>query len=239
MKTLNWIFTLSSITLILVSIERFSPTTQILLQPYSFLRLHELLQMTTLILFTVILPIFILKEVTSNFTALKTSQGFLLLVLFIVGIYFYATGNGVHEVSSFNFNNFCNIKTIENNVCGSFFFNDYYTGNIFFFIGGICMTISLLIFEKRNSSVIFNKKDLVVLTINAVIYSLAIFAYAAFDRVHIGFIYATIMTIIAMFFFWTVKKNNKRYPLITYTAIAYTFGTALSIYQRFFYLIHA
>lgn len=234
MKTLNWIFTFSSINLILISIERFSPTTKILLQPYNFLRLHEILQMTTLILFTVILPVFILKEVTNNFTALKTKQGFLLLVSFVMGIYFYATGNGVHEVSSFNFNNFCDIKSITNDVCGSFFFNDYYTGNILFFIGASLTSITLMLFEKRNPSVVFNKKDFIILAINAVMYSLAIFAYAAFDRVHIGFIYAAIITVITGFFFWTVRKNFTKHPLITYTFIAYTIGTVVSLYQRFF-----
>lgn len=234
MKTLNWIFTLSSINLILVCIERFSVTTKILLQPYNFLRLHELLQITTLILFTVILPVFILKEVTNNFAGFKTKHGFLLFLIFITGVYFYATGNGIHEVSSFNFNNFCNTKVIENTVCGSFFFNDYYTGNILFFIGAAFMSISLIIFEKRNATISFNKKDLTILSINAIIYSLAIFAYAAFDTVHVGFIYAVILTVVSGYFFWTVRKNYAKYPLITYTFIAYTLGTVASLFPRFF-----
>jgi len=234
MKSLNWIFTLSSINLILVSLERFSPTTKILLQPYNFLRLHEVVQMTTLILFTVILPVFILREVTNNFAALKNKQGFLQLLLFMIGIYFYATGNGLHEVSSFNFNNFCNIKQIENTVCGSFFFNDYYTGNIFYFIGAALMIIPLMFLEKQNPRMGFNKKDIIILAINAAVYSFAIFAYAAFDRVLVGFVYTLIVTGITGGLFWQIKKDYRRYPLITYTLIAYALGTALSIFQKSF-----
>ncbi len=234
MKTLNWIFTLSSLSLVLVSIERFSLTSKILLQPYNFLRLHEMVQMTTIILSTVILPVLILKEVTNNFSTVKTRYGFLLLLSFIVGIYFYATGNGIHEVSSFNFNNFCDTKHISNTICGSFFFNDYYTGNIFYFIGATLMIIPLMLFEKRASTSNFDKKDMIILSINAVIYSLAIFAYAAFDRVLVGFVYTFIVWMITAFLFWQIKKNYTRYPLITYTFIAYTLGALLSLYQRFF-----
>lgn len=219
--------------MLLISIERFSVTTKILLQPYNFLRLHEILQMTTLILFTVILSLFTLREVTNKFTALKIKYGQLLLLMFIIGIYFYATGNGLHEVSSFNFHNFCNTKTIENDICGSFFFNNYYVGNILFFIGGILVTLSLFSFEKMNTVSTFNKKDLVILTINAVVYSLAIFAYAAFDKVSVGFIYVSIMTVISGYFFWNIKKQYTRYPLIIYTTIAYLLGFVLSLFQRF------
>jgi|GEM_PF-1125229 len=233
MKTLNWLFTLTSINVLLVTIERFSPTTKILLQPYNFLRLHEILQMTTLILFTVVLPVFILKVVTNNFAALKMKHGLLLLLLFISGIYFYSTGNGLHEVSSFNFNNFCDTRHITDDVCGSFFFNDFYTGNIFYFIGAVLMVIPLLLFEKQNPINTFDKKNMIILVINALVYSLAIFAYAAFDRVLVGFVYAVAVTVVTIPLFWSIRKNYKRYPFITDTTITYVVGLLLSIYPRF------
>jgi hypothetical protein len=137
-------------------------------------------------------------------------------------------------VSSFNFNNFCNTEQIENTVCGSFFFNDYYTGNIFYFFGAALMVIPLMFFEKQNPTVTFSKKDLIILTINAAIYSLAIFAYAAFDRVHIGFVYSLVVMTISIWMFLQIKKNYNRFPFISYTMLAYSLGAMLSIYQRFF-----
>lgn len=74
MKRLHVLLTLSSLDVILVTIERFSPTTQILLQPASFLRLHEVLQIVTLILFTVLIPTFVLREMSDGLAALSVLQ---------------------------------------------------------------------------------------------------------------------------------------------------------------------
>jgi len=61
MNRLNVLLTLSSLDVLLVTLERFSFTTQVVLQPYSFLRLHEVFQIATLILFTVLIPTFVLR----------------------------------------------------------------------------------------------------------------------------------------------------------------------------------
>ena len=88
MTKLNWVFTLASLNVLLVMVERVSPTTALVLAPHHFLRLHELLQITTLILFTVILPLFVLQIVTHNFRGFQTGRGFAHLVVFIIGVYF-------------------------------------------------------------------------------------------------------------------------------------------------------
>jgi len=232
MNRINWLFTLSSISVLIVTIERFSFTTKILLEPYNFLRLHELIQMSVLILLTVIIPFLILKEITNNFKTLQNKKGFLLFLAFVVGIYFYATGNGVHEVSSFNFNNYCNVKNFSGNLCGGFFFNDYYTGNIIYFIGATLMIVSLMLLEKINPDKKYQKKDLLATIINSVIYAFAIFAYAAFDTVLVGLIYSVIVTIIAGFLFLQIRKNYLNYPVIFYTALTYFLGTIAALIFR-------
>jgi hypothetical protein len=219
---------------VLVTAERFSPTTKILLQPYNFLRLHEVVQMTFLILLTVILPFFILKEITHNFESLKLKTGFILFLTFIIGVYFYATGNGIHEVSSFNFNQYCNTKNFSGDLCGGFFFNDYYTGNIFYFVGGALMVISLLLLERLRPNMGFNKRELVISLVNAVIYALAIFAYAAFDRVLVGLIYSVVIMVCADFLFLRVRRKYREYPVTTYTAATYTLGTISALITRLY-----
>ncbi|MBI3984743.1 MAG: hypothetical protein HY344_02260 [Candidatus Levybacteria bacterium] len=124
MHKLNLLFTLSSFSVLLVTVERFSFTAKILLQPYSFFRLHEIIQMSVLILLTVIIPVLILKEITQNFKNIKQKE-FVLILTFITGVYFYATGNGVHELASFLFNHYCNTIKFAGDLCGGFFFNDY------------------------------------------------------------------------------------------------------------------
>lgn len=233
MKTLNFLLTLSSLNVILVTIERFSFTTKIVLQPYSFLRLHEVVQIITLILFTVIIPFFLLKEITGNFGTLKTTKGTLLGLAFIIGVYFYATGNGIHELASYLFNTFCPIKNFSSLQCQSMYFNDYYFGNILYFTGAFLMNTSLLIFERIKPNINFSKKDLVVTSINSLVLAFAVFAYAAFDRVLVGIVYSMLTMITVYFFLFTWKKKYIRIPFTFYIAIAYTIGTLASILVRF------
>src|SRR3989344_43000 len=232
MHALNRLFTLSSLSVLLVTIERFSFTTKILLQPYDFLRLHELVQMVVIILLTVIIPFLLLREITGNFETVRRKPGFWLLSLFIVGVYFYATGNGVHEVSSFNFNQYCETQNFDDSLCGGLFVNDYYTGNILYFMGGALMVSSLLLFERLRPNQTFSRKDRGILLANAVVYAFAIFAYAAFDRVLVGMVYSVILTLISLYLFWPLRKKYLQYPVITYTTLTYAIGTLAALVVR-------
>lgn len=189
--------------------------------------------MAIIILITVILPFLILKEVTNNFSFLKSRNGFLLTLAFVIGVYFYSTGNGVHEMASFLFNNYCDVKKFSGNLCSGLFLNDYYTGNILYFIGGALMIIPLLLIENANQIIKFNKNEFIILFTNAVVYSLAIFAYAAFDTVLIGLIYSVIITTISLFIFIPLRKKYLQYPVITYTTLTYTLGTIFAVIVRF------
>lgn len=233
MNRLNLLFTLSSLNVLLVTAERFSFTTKILLSPYNFLRLHEVFQISVLILFTVIIPFFILREVTNDFDLLKTKKGTILGLIFIIGIYFYSTGNGVHELGSFFFNQYCDTKNVTGDMCGGMFFNDYYFGNILYFIGVILMNAVLLVFEKEKPNKTFTKKNTLPMVINSIIYSFAIFAYAAFDRVLVGLVYSVVMTLIVGVFYFLNKRSYLAKPVTTYMAITYTLGTLSSLIVRF------
>ncbi len=232
MNRLNLLFSLSSLSVLLVTVERFSFTAKILLQPYSFLRLHELVQMSLIILLTVVIPVFLLKEISQNFKKVKQRE-FLLILSFITGVYFYATGNGVHELASFLFNHYCNTLKFVGDLCGGFFFNNYYTGNIFYFIGGFMMVASLLLLEYKRPNETYKKKDLPITIINACIYAFAIFAYATFDKVLVGIIYSIITTVFAVYLFVQIRKKYLKYPVITYTTITYVIGTVTALIVRF------
>lgn len=95
MKKVNILLSLFSLNAVLVIIERLSPTTKIVLEPYSFLRVHEVFQMSVIILISVILPFLLLKVITNNFETLKDRTSSIIAVIFITGLYFYATGNGL------------------------------------------------------------------------------------------------------------------------------------------------
>ncbi len=233
MHKLNILFSLASLSVILVTIERFSFTTKVLLQPYNFLRLHEAFQMTTIILITVLIPFFILYY-TSDMLKLFVNKKFVwILVLFVGGVYFYATGNGLHEMASFTLNQYCNVKSLTGTFCNGQFFNTYYTGNIFYFLGGLFMVLAYVLAEKINPNLTYRKKDVAITVINAVIYAFAIFAYAAYDPVLVGLVYSVILMLIADVLWFRVRKNYLQYPVIFYTGLTYTLGTIAALIIRF------
>lgn len=233
MKRLNFWLTLSSLSVLLVTFERFSPTTQIILQPYDFLRLHEVVQMVVIILTTTLIPFMIFKEISLNFALLKNRKNITLAVFFITGVYFYATGNGVHEVASYIFNTFCDTKQIKPGFCGSAFFNDYYFGNILYFIGSYFMIIPTMLLERENPGPKFDRKNWIILGGNAVVFAFAIFAYAAFDRVLVGLAYSMITLLSVCAILLTVKKRYSQLPYTTYNLIVYALGTVASLVVRF------
>jgi hypothetical protein len=233
MHRLNVLLTLASLNVLLVTIERFSFTTQVLLQPYSFLRLHEVLQIATLILFTVIIPVFVLREVTHGFDTLKTRAGMALLVCLVIGIYFYATGNGIHELASFQLNTFCPDTAAPSVICQGMYFNDYYFGNGLYFIGAFLMNTALIVLEGIRPLAAASRRDMIITTVNALVYSLAIIAYAAFDVVVVGLVFTVISMLTIDLLLWRSRQPVVTRPFTYYAAVAYTIGGVLGFALRF------
>jgi hypothetical protein len=233
MNRLNVLLTLSSLDVLLVTIERFSFTTAVVLQPASFLRLHEVLQIVTLILFTVLIPLFVLREVTHSFDTLKTRAGMALLVCFVIGIYFYATGNGIHELASFQLNTFCPDPANQSLMCQGMFFNDYYFGNGLYFVGAFLMNTSLIVLEGQRPLAPASRKDMIITTLNALLYSLAIIAYAAFDVVLVGLVFTVISMLTIDLLLWRARQPLATRPFSYYAAVAYTIGGILALVVRF------
>lgn len=225
MKKINILLTLLSLNAVLIIIERLSPTTKIILQPYNFLRLHELFQMTLVIPLSIVISYFILKYISADFQNIKKGRGLLLGVIFILGLYFTATGNGLHEVASFIFNTFCPTSASiidQPPACVATFFNDYYFGNIVYFIGLFLSNMALIILERKNPSKDFKTKDLAVTAVNGAIFGLTLFAYGAFDLVLVGLYFCVISAVSTLFLLSTAKSGFRNLPFTFYSAIAYT-----------------
>jgi hypothetical protein len=228
MNRLNGAFTVTSVLVLLVTIERFSFTTTILLQPYSFIRLHELIQGPILLTLFLVVSTFVLKEISHGFKTLH----YYLLALFVVGAYLYGLGEGWHEVTSFTLNQHCNVQDISDDLCGGLFVNDYYTGNILFFIGGIGMATALMLLERASPGSPWDNRNVVIGAVNSVIYSFTFFAYAAFDLVLVG-LYATfVLMLSALVLLAGVARQWRQHPYLSYSALAYTLATAASFVVR-------
>ena len=234
MKRLHLLFSLTSLSVVLVTIERFSFTTRVLLQPYSFLRLHEFIQIVVIILATVIIPFLLFKTVTNDFALLKTTKKNLLLgVLFITGIYFYASGNAFHELASFLLNQYCDVTRVSGTLCESLFFNDYYAGNILYFIGAFLLIIPLLLLEISQPLFVMQRNDFWLLLPNCGIYALAIIAYAGFDQVIVGLVYTLFTLLVAISILFVQRKKILQLPVTNYTVITYAIGTIVACIVRF------
>lgn len=223
MNKLNLLFTLYSLTAVVVIIERLLPSP--LLQPSNFIRLHELNQTLVFLTVTVVLSFFYLKIFTKDFQTLKNKPDLQLTLGFLIGVYLFGAGEGWHEVASFTLNQYCNMLTLTNNLCQGLFINDYYTGNIIFFIGGVLMNTSLLALSYQHPPKSFNNQEMIVLFINSLVFALTWFAYSAFDKVLVGLFFSTVLMMISLIFTLRIKNRFKEYPFITYSAIAYTLAT--------------
>jgi hypothetical protein len=228
MNRLNGAFTVTSVLVLLVTIERFSFTTTILLQPYSFIRLHELIQGPILLTLFLVVSTFVLKEITCDFKTLSYS----LLALFVVGAYLYGLGEGWHEVTSFTLNQYCDVQAIASDLCGGLFINDYYTGNILFFLGGIGMATALMLLERVNPSRAWDNRNIVIGAVNSVVYSFTFFAYAAFDTVLVGLYSTAALMLISLVLLAGVARHWRQHPYISYSAFAYSIATGASLIVR-------
>lgn len=233
MSKINLLLTLLSLDAVLVIIERVSPTTRIILQPYSYLRVHEVFQMTVVIMLSMIISFLLLKVISNNFENLKTTPGTVLGIIFILGLYFTATGNGLHEVASFLYNTFCNIRTPGTGFCGASFFDDYYFGNIVYFAGLLLSNLALILLELRSPLKKTDTKQTVITIANGVLYALTLFAYAAFDRVLVGFWFVAVMAVVVGMLVIANKKRLNLIPFSLYSLTAYLLSTILTALVRF------
>lgn len=232
MKQINILLTLLSLNAVLVIVERISTTTRILLQPYSFLRVHEVFQMMVVITLSIIISFLLLKVLSNNFSLLKTRYGTVIGIVFSLGIYFTATGNGLHEVASFLFNTFCK-SSAQSTACGSMFFNDYYFGNIVYFVGLLLGNVSLILLERENPQKTVSYAALAVIILNGLIYALTLFAYAAFDTVLVGLYFVVIAALVCNAFLFTARKRPTQLPFTLYCAVAYTVSAVATLLIRF------
>ena len=148
------------------------------------------------------------------------------------GVYLYGAGEGWHEVASFTLNTYCDTQNLAGNLCQGLFINDYYVGNLIFFVGGVMMNAVLLAIATQQKMERFNNKDMAILLVNSIVYAFTWFAYAAFDIVLLGLYFAALLAVISIVAWIKVKRNMREYPYITYSVVAYTLATVATMIYR-------
>jgi hypothetical protein len=232
MKRINIIVTLYTLTAVVIIIERLLPITRVVLQPYDFIRLHELNQTVIFLSITVILSFFVLQSVTDDFQSLNRKLNVVLGAVFVCGAYLYGAGEGWHEVASFTLNTYCDAQNLAGNLCNGLFINDYYAGNLIFFVGGVMMNTVLLVLATQQKMERFDNKDMAILLVNSLVYAFTWFAYAAFDVVLLGLYFAALLAVISIVAWIKVNRNLREYPYITYSVVAYILATIATVIYR-------
>lgn len=231
MQKLNILFSLFSLTALVIIIERLLPSP--LLQPFNFIRLHEINQTVIFIAISTILSFLYLKLFTKDFKTLEKRQDFLLVLCFILGVYLYGAGEGWHEMASFTLNTYCGLNNLVSNLCKGLFINDYYAGNIIFFIGGLLMNVPLLVLAAKYHFRAWSNKDMVILFINSFIFAFTWFAYAAFDKVLVGLFFSFVLMVVSAIFFIKIRNNTRQHPFIVYSFFAYALATVAAALVKF------
>lgn len=231
MNAYNILFSIYSLTALVIIIERLFPSP--LLPPFNFIRLHEINQTVIFITITVAISFFYLRILTQQFKTLTKKRDFLLALCFVIGIYLYGAGEGWHEVASFTLNTYCDVHALSGNLCNGLFINDYYAGNIIFFIGGLLVTVPLLLLASYYPEKAFSKKEMAILIANSLVFAFTWFAYAAFDKVLVGLFFSAVLLFISGFFFLRIHGKYSRYPFITYSFIAYLTATVAALIVRY------
>jgi hypothetical protein len=231
-RRLNLLFVATSVMVLIVSVERFSFTTHIFLRPANFLRLHEAVQMVVIIPATILVQAGLLWAVSHRFTTLSMRP----LLLFVLGVCFTATGNGVHELGSATLQTYCDLSGLgSDNLCGGLYLNDFYTGNAMFFAGALMTTTALLMLERcAPQGAGFSTPALVVVLVNALVYATAMIAYAGFDQVLVGFAFIAVIAFVALAYVSTTGREWRRYPFTVYTAVTFVLGTGVAAVVREF-----
>lgn len=228
MKPVNRLLTLLSLTTVVITLERVSPTTRVLMQPYNYLHLHEVVQMGLISAFSVVVSFLLLRAVSHNFRLLQDAGGAALGVVFILGTYFYATGNGVHEVASFLFNQYCDTKHFTSAACGSMYFNDYYAGNIVYFAGLGLSNLALVLLELRRPDRTYGPRELRITVVNGCVLALTFFAYDAFDRAAVGLVSTIAFALVFDLLLVRSKVRYRTVPFTLYSALGFTVATVLA-----------
>jgi hypothetical protein len=226
------LLTLLSLTTVAITIERASPTTAVLLQPYDFLHLHEVVQIGLITAFSVVVSFLILRAVSGNFEELRDRRGAVLGCLFLLGAYFYATGNGAHEVSSFLFSHFCNTQHFTSTSCGAMYADDYFFGNTVYFVGLGLSSLAVIIVELGRPGPPQTNRDLNITIANALVLALTFVAYEAFDRVLVGLISTIAFALLFGFLLFRGRARFSSVPFTFYSSLGFTLATLIAVPLR-------
>ncbi|MBI4067783.1 hypothetical protein HY407_05360 [Candidatus Gottesmanbacteria bacterium] len=232
MKRTHLILTGLSATIVLLSLNRLTPFTQTLLQPYDYLRWMDLLAMIPIPLASVILYYLLKNEIVKDSLLRKTTLYVVLNLFLITGIYLFAAGSGTHEFANYLHFKFCRAD-ITSALCKIIIYNDDQFSHYVYYIGFILLNISLMFLEyfvPRSKDV--SQKNLFFITLNSLVIALGIFANLAFEEAFLDLFFFGVVMLLSLYLLFKDRKKVFRLPVLYYFASSYTVGIVSTIVYK-------
>lgn len=225
MNRIHWLLAAQSLILILLTVNRLSSLTTGYVADNEFLRWVDFHNLLTLPLLS--LTAFYFLKTTLEADAAPGSERLRLWIglLFLLGIYIYGAGYGVHEVTNYLHIRFCGGQgaTSEDILCRIVAFNDDEFSHWIWFGGFIIINVALLLTQAATRPHARpGARDVVFLLINAFFVAAAIFANLAFEEIGADLY---IVAVVALWSFYYLWRKGPR-PLFIYYAAAYGVGLA-------------
>jgi hypothetical protein len=224
-----------STTIIILSLNRLTLWTQAYLSPYEFLRFLDFNAMLPIPLISVMLYFFLLREIIRNPSFYQTKQFTRYFLLFLIGVYFFAAGSGVHEVTNYLNIRFCDSGDVQTALCRIIGFNDDTFSHYLYYFGFIMLNTALMLIEYRNpreKSITY--QNILHLSVNALVIAIGIFVNLAFEENGIDLVFFAGVMLFSLYLLFFRRQSYRTLPVTMYLAIAYTVGVFSTLLYKIF-----
>ena len=179
---------------------------------------------------------FLLRQQIVYESLFKKSALFIMLnILLITGIYFFAAGSGIHEVTNYLHFRFCEKQIINKTLCSIVVYNDDQFSHYVYYLGFVLMNIALMFLEykmPRKKAVV--TKDLLLIIPNSLFIALGIFDNLAFEKIGIDLWVFTSVMALAIYLLFFAKRKFSQLPITFYFGAAYTLGVLSTFIYKYF-----
>jgi hypothetical protein len=225
--------TVQTIVVVLLTVNRLSSLTLDYVAANEFLRwvdLHNLLTLPLISLFA----LYWLKRAVERPHAVRSMVEEWLGFCFVLGVYLYGAGYGVHEMTNYLHLRFCAEAGLSANqgvtdLCRIVIFNDDSFSHWVWFAGFTLLNGTLLLFQAVGSRMgRLRGRDVGLLMVNGAVIGVGIFANLAFEVIGLDLYVVALLAALAFGLLWLQGRK----PLFVYYATAYGLGlVATGVYK--------
>ncbi len=226
MRRVHWILSGLSLTIILLSINRLTSLTLGYLQPFEFLRWLDFNAMIPIPLLSIVLYYLLKREVI-------TKTPLWLGMLLVIGIYLFGAGSGDHEVTNYLHGRYCEKHLLPISACQIIIYNDDQFSHYIYYLGFISINVALMLLEyKQPQAKAVGKKELMLISVNALVIALGIFANLAFEETGVDIPVFTAVMALALYLLVSRKHDWQKLPVTYYFAFSYTVGVLSTLVYK-------